>query len=218
MHLVHSLWPKIVQGDDTCHHGSECGGDLRIADIGNVLLAFDHKMMNLRLESPAHLRGGPGEIDEHAAGINHIHAKSVRLKPRSDAAEIGLRHAEPFTQLLRSKPVMEIGRTGRVEFIEKLLQSLLLLRGALQLQKHVLHRKISGHRAAVVRKNRLRTRVATERDAIRFIDSLSDSGLRDFRARKRAGFNLPKNRRRGHESHKDNYGEEPRFAKHGSPS
>src|SRR5205085_11096448 len=53
MHLVHSLWPKIVQGDDTCHHGSECGGDLRIADIGNVLLAFDHKMMNLRLESPA---------------------------------------------------------------------------------------------------------------------------------------------------------------------
>ena len=93
---------------------------------------------------------------------------------------------------------MEIGRTGRVEFIEKLLQSLLLLRGALQLQKHVLHRKISGHRAAVVRKNRLRTRVATERDAIRFIDSLSDSGLRGFRARTRAGFNLPKNRRRGH--------------------
>src|SRR5205085_6962288 len=87
MHLVHSLWPKIVQGDDTCHHGSECGGDLRIADIGNVLLAFGHKMTNLRLESPAHLRGGPGEIDKHAAGINHIHAKSVRLKPRSDAVE-----------------------------------------------------------------------------------------------------------------------------------
>src|SRR5690349_2377126 len=45
MHLVHSVGPEIVERDDAYHHGSECGRDLWIADIRNVLLAFDHKMM-----------------------------------------------------------------------------------------------------------------------------------------------------------------------------
>ena len=49
--------------------------------------------------------------------------------------------------------------------------------------------------------------------SIRFVN-----GFGDTRASMRAGLRLRKNRRRSDQSGEDNYGEEPRFAKHGSPS
>jgi hypothetical protein len=177
---------------------------LWIADVGNVLFAPDNKMVDFRLEGLTHLSSGAGEIDEHAAGINHIHAETVKPKPRSDGIKIGFRYSEPFAELLRGEPVMEIGRAGSVEFIEKLLKGFLLLRGALQLQEHVLHCEITCHGAAVVRKDSFGTRVAMEHDAIRFIEA-----LRDARTTVRAGFYLCEVRRRSGESSEDNYGEEP---------
>ncbi|PYV30053.1 MAG: hypothetical protein DMG22_21535 [Acidobacteria bacterium] len=57
------------------------------------------------------------------------------------------------------------------------------------------------------------TGVALERDTIHFIDA-----LRDSRASMHAGFYLRADRRRGDQSGEDNYGAEPQFARHGSPS
>ena len=213
MHLMHGVWTEIVQRDDACNDRSECGGDLRVADVSNVLLAFHNEMVNFGLEGLAHLSGGPREVDEHAAGINHLDAETVRFEPGGDGVEIGFRHTESFAELLRSKPVMEIRRTSGMEFIKEFLKGLLLFRGALQLQKHMRHREIVGHRAAVVCKHRFGARVAPERDTIHFIN-----GLRDTRGNVPAGFCLGKSRRRTNQDGDDNCGEEPRFAKHGSPS
>src|SRR5258708_19603098 len=98
--MVHGMRTEVVQRDDAGNDGSECGRNSRITDIANVLLAFDIEIVNFRLQGSAHLGGGTGEIDEHAAGIDHVYAKTMGFKPSGDRIEAILSQAEPFTKFL----------------------------------------------------------------------------------------------------------------------
>ena len=91
-----------------------------------------------------------------------------------------------------------------MKFIDELLEGLFLFWRALELKEHVLHCEIVRHRAAIVRENCFGTRIALERDAIRFIDALDDS-----RTSMRAGLHLRKDGGGGGESSEDNDDEEP---------
>src|SRR5260370_27236786 len=133
MDLVDDMGSKIVQRDDGGDDGSECGGNLRIADIANVLLAFNLEVVDFRFEGLANLGGGARKINEHAAGINHVDAETVFFFKQKTAYEIGFRQAETFAEFLRSQPMMKVGRTVGVEFIEELLEGLFLFGRALQL-------------------------------------------------------------------------------------
>src|SRR5258708_16354903 len=113
MHLVHGMGPKIMKRDNSGHNGSECGRNSRIADIANVLLTFDVEIVNFRLQGSAYLGGGAGEIDEHAAGVDYVHAKAVGLKPSCDCIEVRLCQTEPFAKFLRGQPVLQVCRTLR---------------------------------------------------------------------------------------------------------
>lgn len=195
------------------HDRSERGGDARVIHVGDVALTFDLEVVNVGQEGFANLGGGAGKINEHAAGIDHVDAETMRFEPGGDDVKVGLRKAELFAEFLRRQPMMEIGRVFGVEFIDELLEGLFLFRRAPELKEHVLHCEVVRYRTAIVREDGFGMRVPFKREAIRFVN-----GLRDSRARMRAGFYLRKNRRRDNEGSEDNYGEEPRFTKHGSPS
>jgi len=76
----------------------------------------------------------------------------------------------------------------------------------------MLHGEIVGHGSAIVCVSGFRMSVARERDAIRFIEVLGNSG-----ASVHAGVDLCADGRRGDKSREDNDGEEPQFARHGWP-
>ena len=183
--MVHGVGTEVVQRDDASDDWSESGRNSWIADIANVLLAFDYEMVNFRLEGGAHLGDGAGKIDEHAAGIDDVDAKAMGFEPASDDVEVGLRQAELFTEFLRGQPLMEIGRTLGLEFVEKLLERHFLLGRALQLEQHVVHLEIAGYSAAIVRRACFRTGVARQSDTIEFINDPGDS-----RASMQARFDL----------------------------
>src|SRR4029077_1041138 len=140
-----------------------------------MVLTFDFEVMYLRQEGFSYLRGCAGEINQHPAGIDHVHLKSVRFEPADDNIEVGLCQPETFAEFLRAQPVMEVWRTFALQFVEKLLKRQFLLGGAFQLEQHVVHGETVRHAAAVVRWPRFGMRIARKRDAIHFIDSLRDS-------------------------------------------
>ena len=190
MQMVHRMRAEVVQRDDAGYDGSESGGNSRIADVTDMLLAFDFKAVNFCLEGFVHLGGGAGKIDEHAAGIDDVDAEPLEFEPAGDGVEVRLRQAEAFAEFLRGHPVMEVWRAIGVEFVDELLEGLFLFRRALQLEQHVVHGEIVGHGAAIVRRPRFGMGVARECDAICFIDALHDS-----RAGMQAGFDLRTGRR-----------------------
>ena len=79
--------------------------------------------MGFRLEGLAHLGSRAGEINEHAARINHIDTEAVRFEPCAKGVKVRLRYTELFAKLQRGEPVMKIGRILVVEFVNKLLES-----------------------------------------------------------------------------------------------
>src|SRR5260370_9663723 len=173
--MMHGMRAEVVQRNDAGNDGSESGGNSRIADIANVLLAFDSEIVNFRLEGIAHLGGGAGEIDENTAGIDHVDAKAMGLEPSGDSIEVRLRQTEAFAKFLRGQPLMEVWRTFGVEFVDELLEGLFLFRRTLQLEQHVLHGEIVRHRAVIVREPCFGMSIALERHTIHFIDALRDS-------------------------------------------
>jgi len=210
--MVHRMWAEVVERDNAGYDGSESGGNSRIADVANMPLTFDFQVVNFRLEGLAHVGGGAGEINEHAAGIDHVDVETMGFEPTGYGVEVGLRQAEAFAEFLRGQPVMEVWRTLRVERVEKLLEREFLLGRALQLEQHVVHSEIVHHGAAIVRGPRFGTGVAGDCNTICFIDALGNSW-----ASMQAGFNLRADRRRADDSGEGNYGEEPQFARHGFP-
>src|SRR4029077_5339357 len=150
MQMVHRMRAEIVERNDSSDDGSESGRNSRITYVANNLFAFDIKVMNLRLEGPSHLDGGAGEVDEHAAGINHVYVEAVGFQPGCDSVKVGLRQSKAFAEFLRGQPVMEVWRILGMELVDELLKGHFLLRGALQLEQQVLHREIVGHGAAII--------------------------------------------------------------------
>src|SRR5713226_9145708 len=212
MQMVHGMRTEVVQRDDAGDDRSESGGNSRIAHVANMTFAFDVEVVNFRLESFANLGGGARKINQHPTGIDHVDAETMGLEPAGDGVKIGLRQAEALAKFLGAKPMMEVWRTFDLEFVDELLYGLFLFRRALQLEQHVLHGEIVRHDPAIVCGPRFGAGVAREGYAICFIDALGNSG-----ASMHAGFDLCANGRCGDKSGDGNRGEEPQFARHGSP-
>ncbi len=97
--------------------------------------------MNFGTECRRYLTRRSGEINRHAAGIHGVHREAARSQPSGNRLDIPRRRSVYFAELSRRQPSVEIGRGGIVLLVDKILQRLFALRTALQLQKHVIHRK-----------------------------------------------------------------------------
>ena len=58
---------KIVQGSDANHGRRQRGGNLRVAQVGDVLDTMDFEIVQLGVEGRADLSSGAGEVDDHTA-------------------------------------------------------------------------------------------------------------------------------------------------------
>ncbi len=180
-HFVHRMRREIVQGNDTHHRGRQCRRDLRIAEVREMPHTVHFQAMNLGAESFADLSGLAGKIDHHAAGINHIDHEAVGLEPAGNGSQVLWCQAESLAEFLGADPVVIIRGAGRVQFIDKLVQRLFLFGGALQLQQHVLHRRIPGEHAEIVCGSGFGARIAGERNELRVAHFLGDQGPRGIR-------------------------------------
>jgi len=165
-HVIHCVWTKIVQRNDACNNRSKRCGNARIVYVREMLLALNRELMDFCLESLAHLAGGAGKIDEHAAWIDEVHLEAAGLEPEDDGVEILLREAESLAKFLWRKPAMIVGRAGGLQFVDKFLDGEFLFGRALQLQQHVLHLVRVSDAAAIIFGRGFGTHVAQERDAL----------------------------------------------------
>ena len=108
MQLVHRAGQEVMQGDDARHCRRQGGRNLRVAHIGDVLHTIYLKVMDLGPESLAHLACGAGEIDHHAAGIDHVDPKTVFPEPGGDHVEVFLRRTEGLSEFLCGEPSVEV--------------------------------------------------------------------------------------------------------------
>ena len=118
-HLVHGVGSKIVQRNHARNDRSECGGNARVAHVGNVALPSYLEMMDFSLEGPANLTGGAGKINEHSAGIDDIDLEAVRLEPGGDGVKVWLGESETVAKFLRGDPMMKIGRAFGVKLVDE---------------------------------------------------------------------------------------------------
>jgi hypothetical protein len=126
-----------------------------------------------------------------------------------------LRYTESVSEFLRREPFVKVRGIGVVEFLNQLLERLLLLERAVQLEQHVLHPEVVRNRTAIILRVCFTARVARKPDQLSFIDVLRDAGTRvpPHVNRLRVG-------RRDDEhkcQDKDGEGGKSRFSKHGSP-
>jgi hypothetical protein len=113
----------------------------------------------------------------------------VRDQPGRDGVEVWLSKTEPFAKFLGGDPMVKVERPLRVEFVNELLEGLLLRGGPFELEQHVVHREIITDGAPIIFQSSLGMQVTAERDTVGFVDGLSDSGASvapDFYLRGRA--------------------------------
>ncbi len=163
-----------MQRDHALHGGSERLRNLRVAHVGEVLLALHLEIMDLRVESVADLSGGAGEIDHHPVGIDVSDGEVVRFEPFGNDVDIFLRKAVFFSLFGGRHPVAEVGRALNGKGLDVLVELKLQLGRALQLKQHVLERKLVGYAAKVVFRVGFKARVADEGDEPGFVHRLGD--------------------------------------------
>ncbi|HKF43431.1 MAG TPA: hypothetical protein VKG01_10045 [Thermoanaerobaculia bacterium] len=167
-----------MQRDEADHHRSERGWNPRIAHVGNVLLAPDLEVVDLRPKSLSDLARVTGKVNDHTAGIDEVDMKTLRLEPARQGVEILLRDTESVSEFPRREPLVKVLGLGIVELLDELLKGLLLLGRAVQLEQHVLEARIVCNRAAIVSDLRFVARVACKRDEFFFVYVLHDAGAR----------------------------------------
>jgi hypothetical protein len=178
VHLVHGVRREIVQRDDAHYQGRERRRNLRVAHVGDVLCAFDVKLMDFRVKGFSHLPGRAGKIDHHAAAINDVDFEMVAFQPVSDAVQVSIGWAESFAEFVRADPAMEIWRSLFLKILEEFLKLFLFLRRPLKLQQHVLQEEVIVHGPAIIRGHGFGTNIAMQLDELSFIDILRYQGTR----------------------------------------
>lgn len=179
-----------MERDNACDNLCERLGNLRFAQIADVMGSLDVELVNLGMKSRAHLRGASGEVNQRVAGIDGIDLESVRFEPARYSVNILLGYAEPLTKLQRGEPLVEVRGFGIVKIVDEFLKLPFQLRRALQLEQHMFHRKIFRDRSAIIGSVGLGAHVASNRHQLCFINVLSNEraraphGLRAFSARK----------------------------------
>ena len=104
---------------------------------------------------------------------------------------------------------MKVRRALGVEFVDELLQRLLLLGRPAQLQQHVLQQKVIGDWATIVLADCFLTKIASKRDALCFFDIPGYQPWARLRTRRAD--------RHQKYQHADREGSESHFSRHGSP-
>src|SRR5215510_2667617 len=99
-----------------------------------MLCAVYLQVMNLGVEGLAYLACRAREVNDHAIWIDQVDRKAVRPEPPDNLVEVFLGETVPLTEFLCGQPSVEARRGAVVELIEELLDRLLLLGGASQLE------------------------------------------------------------------------------------
>ena len=156
----------------------QCCRNLRVGQIGDVGFAVDFNLVEGVWKASRTEPAEPGNVDHHAVGIDLVDGQAVVLKPAGDLVDIFLGDAEA-AEFLGRKPFVEVGRVAVVEFVDQLVEQLLLLRRALKLNENVIEERAVRDRAAVVRGVLcLRARVAGQLHHIAFVDRLRNARRR----------------------------------------
>ena len=142
---------EIVERGDARDYGSERGGDLRVAHVGDVTVAVgEREIVNLGVERVADLSGGGADVDDHAVSVGLIDGEAARGEPTLDGVEILLVDAVAGGELFGSEPVMVVGRRGIVHRVDVLAEVGFGLRVALEQDEDVIEAEVVGDGAAVV--------------------------------------------------------------------
>ncbi len=103
--------------------------------------AVDQVLMNRRVESGFHLRGGTVEANPGAAARRNDGRETLLAQPTRHAGHVARADSEALGILFRRKPLV-IVRRGRIKLLPKQsVQAALLLRGELEDQLHAFHRQ-----------------------------------------------------------------------------
>src|SRR6266446_2578704 len=79
-------------------------GNLRIAYVGEMILALYVEVANLRAEGFAHLAHVPGKLDRRPA-FGHLDVlESLRVEPVGHGLYIGVHGPKSFAKIVRSQP------------------------------------------------------------------------------------------------------------------
>ena len=163
---------EVVQRYHSDNGRRQRGRNLRIAHVGKVLHALHIQMMNFCVEGRSHFTRRPGKIDQQPVLIHHIDREPMRFQPSRDRVEILRRQPESLSVFLRGEPLMKVRRGRILKFINVLAELLLLFRRPLQLEQHVIHRKVVSDQPAIVLLVRLRPGVSREGDQLAFVHIL----------------------------------------------
>ena len=167
---------EIVERCDSGDYGSERGRNLRVAHVGDVVVAVgEREIVNLGAERVADLRGGGADVDDHSAFVGLIDGEAARGEPALDGVEILLVDAVAGGELFGSEPVMVVGGRGIVHRVDVIAEVGLGLRVALEEDEDVIETEVVGDGAAVVLgEGGGGSGVAGERDEFGFVDSFGD--------------------------------------------
>ena len=167
---------EIVERCDSGDYGSERGRNLRVAHVGDVVVAVgEREIVNLGAERVADLRGGGADVDDHSAFVGLIDGEAARGEPALDGVEILLVDAVAGGELVGSEPVMVVGGRGIVHRVDVIAEIGLGLRVALEEDEDVIETEVVGDGAAVVLgEGGGGSGVAGERDEFGFVDSVGD--------------------------------------------
>src|SRR5690349_7116453 len=123
--MVHVVRPEVVERHNAGDKWSQSGRNLGVAVVGNMLFPFDLQAVNLGLKCTAYLSGRAREINHHAAGVDHIHSKTMRLEPASNSRQVLFCGAKSRAKFFCCEPVMKVRGLRGVEPIDELLKRLL---------------------------------------------------------------------------------------------
>ena len=96
--LVHGRRFEVIQGGNPLDDWRQRRRNLRIAHVGDMLLAVDVKLVDLCVEGLAELGRRTREVDQDLAGVDLVDGKAMRFEPSGDGADVFWRHSEPLSK------------------------------------------------------------------------------------------------------------------------
>jgi hypothetical protein len=172
----HRFARKIVQRDDSTHHRRQRRGNLRVADVRLPLFAIHEKFVNVRMKRGPHLAYVSGEFDNVSSRRHADCREPSGRQPTCHGLNVHVGGAILRAELLRSQPLVKIGRFIAHLLGHELLQRGFLFRAPLQQKQHAVHGRGIGHCALVELRAGERVHVAFEAHQLCFVNGLRDAG------------------------------------------
>ncbi len=168
---------EVVELGDAGDEGAEGRGDLRRGRVGVVGFALHRVGVDRGMEGGLDLADRSGELDGALSGGDLGDGEAVGLKPAGELLDVRVGGAKLLGEGSRRQPLMEVGRTGLVGLLEKLLEGGLLLGRALEDQLQAAGGLGGIGLAEILRAFELGRDGTFERDTIRVIDPRGDERL-----------------------------------------